>query len=431
MDSFIINLENEIDIFEEELWKLKKKLENKKHVEQKINEIKNDMKKLLEKIKIKLGFDFSQLQDNIELSKENQISLNNDLNDLNEKLKDIDANRNKFEGKLIETKKIMEILENENMNDKCPICENNLTIENKNNLKIKQMNLMENYESKIDEYREQKSKTEKNLLDKREVLEKSNNRLDLMNAFRRDMGIYEQMNDELSDLKLQIKNIDYEVNTIDISKSENKIKLNKNKIKLIGDIKDKIKYTDTEKIELNKNIKAMELLIGEISEISIENNELEKITLKKVIKEYEEDLRLKEREQGNYLNEISNLNKKYEAGIKLKNELNELNKKVKENEKLVMIGESIKNIYSRVPELIIQSISENISNFITQKMNDLLSGHGFERAILTYEGDIEVYSKNQKIDKKTLSGGEFTILGLILRIALADFVAKPRFSDTR
>ena len=427
MDSFIINLENEIDIFEEELWKLKKKLENKKHVEQKINEIKNDMKKLLEKIKIKLGFDFSQLQDNIELSKENQISLNNDLNNLNEKLKDIDANRNKFEGKLIETKKIMEILENENMNDKCPICENNLTIENKNNLKIKQMNLKENYESKIDEYREQKSKTEKNLLDKREVLEKSNNRLDLMNAFRRDMGIYEQMNDELSDLKLQIKNIDYEVNTIDISKSENKIKLNKNKIKLIEDIKDKIKYTDTEKIELNKNIKAMELLIGEISEISIENNELEKITLKKVIKEYEEDLRLKEREQGNYLNEISNLNKKYEAGIKLKNELNELNKKVKENEKLVMIGESIKNIYSRVPELIIQSISENISNFITQKMNDLLSGHGFERAILTYEGDIEVYSKNQKIDKKTLSGGEFTILGLILRIALADFVAKLDF----
>ena len=49
LDSFIINLENEIDIFEEELWKLKKKLENKKHVEQKINEIKNDMKKLLEK----------------------------------------------------------------------------------------------------------------------------------------------------------------------------------------------------------------------------------------------------------------------------------------------------------------------------------------------------------------------------------------------
>ncbi|MEL0164001.1 MAG: AAA family ATPase, partial [Candidatus Heimdallarchaeota archaeon] len=99
----------------------------------------------------------------------------------------------------------------------------------------------------------------------------------------------------------------------------------------------------------------------------------------------------------------------------------------KENEKLVMIGESIKNIYSRVPELIIQSISENISNFITQKMNDLLSGHGFERAILTYEGDIEVYSKNQKIDKRTLSGGEFTILGLILRIALADFVAKLDF----
>ena len=427
LDSFIINLEDEIDIFEEELWKLKKKLENKKNVEQKINEIKNDMTKLLEKIKIKLGFDFSQLQDNIELSKENQMSLNTDINDLNEKLKDIDANKNKFEGKLIETKKIMGILENENMNDKCPICENNLTIENKNNLKNKQMNLMENYESKIDEYREQKSKTEKNLLEKHEILEISNNRLDLMNAFRHDMGIYEQMNDELGDLKLQIKNIDYEVNTIDISKSENKIKLNKNKIQLIGDIKDKIKYTNTEKIELDKNIKAMELLIGEISDISIENNELEKTKLKKVIKEYEEDLRLKEREQGNYLNEISNLNQKYEEGIRLKNELNELNKKVKENEKLVMIGESIKNIYSRVPELIIQSISENISNFITQKMNDLLSGHGFERAILTYEGDIEVYSKNQKIDKRTLSGGEFTILGLILRIALADFVAKLDF----
>ena len=101
---------------------------------------------------------------------------------------------------------------------------------------------------------------------------------------------------------------------------------------------------------------------------------------------------------------------------------------LKKQNNYIEYGKRLTEIYSELPIKIIENISEDISQFITQKMRELLRGHGFDRAEFNTEGGIDVIiSNNDRIDIRTMSGGEFTVMGLILRIALADFVAKLDF----
>ncbi|MDH5401120.1 MAG: SMC family ATPase [Candidatus Heimdallarchaeota archaeon] len=88
----------------------------------------------------------------------------------------------------------------------------------------------------------------------------------------------------------------------------------------------------------------------------------------------------------------------------------------------------LENTFSSLPEILISRISDKVSRQISNTMQRILPNRGFKNVIFNADGEIEISNVNNTIiDKNMLSGGEKTVLGVALRLALADQVAPLQF----
>lgn len=87
----------------------------------------------------------------------------------------------------------------------------------------------------------------------------------------------------------------------------------------------------------------------------------------------------------------------------------------------------INEILAVLPQKLMSQITSAVSSHVTQTMRRLIPGRGFENVIFDESGDIKLIHQGNQIDKKTLSGGEKTVLGVALRLALAQYVAPINF----
>ncbi|MCE7735236.1 MAG: SMC family ATPase [Candidatus Heimdallarchaeota archaeon] len=87
----------------------------------------------------------------------------------------------------------------------------------------------------------------------------------------------------------------------------------------------------------------------------------------------------------------------------------------------------INEVLSLLPQKLMSQITNAVSSHITQTMRRLIPGRGFESVIFDESGEIKLLYQGNQVDKKTLSGGEKTVLGVALRLALAQYVAPINF----
>ncbi|MCY3411177.1 MAG: AAA family ATPase [Candidatus Heimdallarchaeota archaeon] len=122
-------------------------------------------------------------------------------------------------------------------------------------------------------------------------------------------------------------------------------------------------------------------------------------------------------------NEIPELEKQLEKCQETLDLINEMRDSNTQLMSVIPISGKVKDLIAQLPTNIMAKITEVVSLHITSIMKRLLPNRGFDKIIFSEEGELEVYNKGQLINRNSISGGEKTVLGVALRIALAEFVA--------
>ncbi len=188
--------------------------------------------------------------------------------------------------------------------------------------------------------------------------------------------------------------------------------------------------------KLNRTLTINEITLGdEILECKSEISELENTYNEKELVEIEaniNDYRTKLGENKSRLNTLSTslipeTREKIEflekQSIKLENTRESLNRL----ETALPTTRKVNTVLSSLPSTIMSRITDVVSHQITQTMRRLLPNRGFDKVIFKEDGDIHLTYNGMLVDRKSISGGEKTVIGVALRLALAEYVAPMKF----
>lgn len=90
-------------------------------------------------------------------------------------------------------------------------------------------------------------------------------------------------------------------------------------------------------------------------------------------------------------------------------------------------AKKISTILKALPGSIMGEITDVVSYQITQTMKRLLPNRGFDKVIFKNDGDLHLVYNGLMVDRNAISGGEKTVIGIALRLALTEYVAPINF----
>src|SRR3989338_3020277 len=309
-----------------------------------------------------------------------------DIDELNEKIDDFNEiiPKNKLELEAVnkkiselETRKLtaMDIISKVMKIDKCPLCQQNVTHEHKDNISEDETKKINEYENELNE----------------------NNRKKAL-------------------LKDKIKQLEADFEILREQKSN--YELNKLKLDDLNDKKSKKEFLLKEQLEINEDISEIKDKIGlletEINEFRDLNYDEKKIELDDLLKR-ERDLEI---ERASYLANIQELNKSVEElGIEITLKMQTKKNIGRINDVQFWLEEYFANVVDLIEKQIMLKVHRDFNGLFEKWFNMLMENENFN-VRLDDEFSPLIQQNGHDIDYLYLSGGEKTAIALAYRLAL-------------
>lgn len=183
------------------------------------------------------------------------------------------------------------------------------------------------------------------------------------------------------------------------------------------DTKAKIQNLRTEITEKSKDLHALP---------NINNEDMEKLDHQREKKAAEQGAQQREIEILRD-DKIPNLEEKKQTAEKSEQQMKTAESIIEKYEKGTEKLTYIATVLKRLPDKLLFSISQSVSNLMTQKVHIMLPEHNFDQVIMTSDGELVIHRRGHVVTPNELSGGEKTVVALALRMALAQHVAPLQF----
>ncbi|MEM2927674.1 MAG: SMC family ATPase [Nitrososphaerota archaeon] len=430
------------------------KLEKISEIQEKINEYYLLQSQIITKEEREVK-PYRELLNEIEEANKIENLLNQFIN-IDEKLKETENKIEEIKNYKFEIQgKINIILDSiktlDNIEAECPVCGQKLTFQAKENRKkhLEEENKRLNME--IEKFDNQL----KNLIDEKNDLEKKRNernnliaRLEILresiNGKKIDKEELDRIEEQLQEMKISANIIKKEIEDFTGVPIENSQKILTSMIEA-KDALTQIKLLKQNLINIQNDINRIEEELRNQPDFYKERKEL-KIEENNLNREYEkiiEEIKLKSQKLGEAIQSIKQIEEEIKRINEAKEKYNELNKKLNElkidREALTLLSESVfapRALPTKLLEDYIQVISQYASYYIKNFNPDIDINIELIKGSKPEEQKVEVKIISGGYDRRyeTYSGGESTLIGFAIRLAIGKAIAelyaeakKPKF----
>ena len=459
---------NRLNKINEEINKIENEIKNKENLIKEKEEIENKINKFNEIINYQYQYNLKQNERNnllkdlkrleeeikeieeaekkyidLEKIKEKYSELEVKYLDLNLKYEDKVKEKASKEALLQQLREYLNVLKT-SKEGICPVCKTKLSEEKILELEEHYINEINNLEKEIKYLSEEISNLDKERNSLNEELNEIEKELaleeHLKNIISKKNDIYTEFNskkEELINLDNQINELSKILNNyknINIENEKRKLeKLKEEKIQKITTIENYEKNLNNfikEATEIENQLKELEIKLKEVpnlDEFNYLQNELEK--QRKIIEEIDRSINEYSQKIGQYEGFIDSIEKNLKDIEEKKIKIKEIEEKINENKKTKQIYEILCNdVFNErgFPLVLLNSYLKDIEAFMNDNLSKVLPGKTVE--IRHSEGKIEIIVRDDLYSRElaTYSGGEKTILGFCLRLALAKVMALHR-----
>jgi exonuclease SbcC len=387
------------------------------------------------------------------ISKKHKLKLKIDevkgrINVLNEQIRELDSIRN-----------VLNVAIEKGEITSCPICGADLTIE-------KAIKLSDHYSSEINTKIEEKIKLEKHLSVLEEDLDKVEYELDkvkqykaLINPTAEKIRRWTELNEKLNEVSLEIHDLEEKINedsralslrlgkTYTYREAQDTIKSIEKEIDEIQVKLDKISEGKARLSEVRNTIKKLSeersRLVAETSSYNTIKESFNKLKSKlleidKLLENVREKLNSLSKEIGLAEGRIEENKRKLNEISRLEEELNKLNKEKENLEREIRVYEIIVNdIFStqglplRLLRSRIREVNSYLQNYARKLLRDIRVLIDLSEDKINFKVIRRVDGVDDEKDLLTYSGGEKTLIGFCIRLALAKALARRIGSKVR